>query len=429
MTSRYLAADSAGQQEWTYTITRDNAAAATSHTTTTLLDASGTGAKTWNFLNPGPAGPAWQIGLISEFIQSASLSGTVYTDDTYTWLQDPAGNPYISAKVSVADPGTPNQQTAKTTQTLDQYGNTTASAIYPYNNTTTPFQTYASTFLNSSTYTSNYIMNRLVSTAVTTGGTVKTLIQNTYGSSVLGIALPAYEMDQHPPIAQNQRGYLVYSVTPARSTSFSLDNLGVVEVSSASDGAYTQVALSSANSYTAPQTIATQSYSQSLSYNSWLGVTQMTGLNGEQLYATYDTTGRPITATSPYGASWNYSYSTAYTLNPPFWQAKTGPDGYTKTTLDGLGGPFAWSAAPIRPTFNRSWIRFMRRVPVPRWVKFRRSRLPIHPARVQPTGPYTSMTVSDGRSVRHSPTAQARRLTPMQETRPRSPIRPATGSR
>ena len=112
----------------------------------------------------------------------------------------------------------------------------------------------------------------------------------------------------------------------------------MVEVSSASDGAYTQVALSSANSYAAPQTIATQSYSQSLSYNSWLGVTQMTGLNGEQLYATYDTTGRPITATSPYGVFWwNYSYSTAYTLNPPFWQAKTGPDGYTKTTLDGLG--------------------------------------------------------------------------------------------
>lgn len=82
-------------------------------------------------------------------------------------------------------------------------------------------------------------MNRLLSTTVTAGGTPKTLIQNTYGSSVVGIALPAYEMDQHPPIAQNQRGYLVYSVTPARSTSFSLDNLGVVEVSSASDGAYT----------------------------------------------------------------------------------------------------------------------------------------------------------------------------------------------
>ena len=48
------------------------------------------------------------------------------------------------------------------------------------------------------------------------------------------------------------------------------------------------MALSSANSYAAPQTITTQSYSESLSYNSWLGVTQMTGLNGEQLYATYE---------------------------------------------------------------------------------------------------------------------------------------------
>ena len=109
-----------------------------------------------------------------------------------------------------------------------------------------------------------------------------------------------------------------------------------------------------------------------------------------------------------------YSYSTAYTLNPPFWQAKTGPDGYTKTTLDGMGRAIRVERGADSTHIQSVVDRVMRRVPVPRWVKFRRSRLPIHPARVQPTGPYTSMTGSDGRSVRHSPTAQARRLTPMQ---------------
>jgi hypothetical protein len=86
----------------------------------TLTDASNVGAKTWNFVT---SGSSWQLGLVSEFVQKASASGTVYTDDTYTWSQDPAGNPYISAKVSVTDPSTPNAQTAKTTQVLDQYGN------------------------------------------------------------------------------------------------------------------------------------------------------------------------------------------------------------------------------------------------------------------------------------------------------------------
>src|SRR3954447_1855291 len=93
--------------------------------------------------------PERQIGLVSEFKQSASAGGTVYTDDTYTWSQDPAGNPYISTKVSVTDPGASNQQSAKSTRILDQYGNVTQSVIYPYNNAITPLRTYNSTFLNS----------------------------------------------------------------------------------------------------------------------------------------------------------------------------------------------------------------------------------------------------------------------------------------
>ncbi|HZL56589.1 MAG TPA: hypothetical protein VFC21_05900, partial [Bryobacteraceae bacterium] len=103
---------------WTYTITRpDPPNSVTSHSGVTLSDASGVGAKTWNFFT---SGSAWQIGLASEFLQKASASGSVYTDETYTWSQDPAGNPYISTKITVADPAGTNPQTAKTTQTLDQ---------------------------------------------------------------------------------------------------------------------------------------------------------------------------------------------------------------------------------------------------------------------------------------------------------------------
>ena len=89
-----------------------------------LSDASGVGAKTWNFSNT-TASPAWQIGLASEFVQSAVAGGTVLQDDLYTWSQDPAGNPYISTKASTIGQGTLNVRNGshQRTQTLDQYGN------------------------------------------------------------------------------------------------------------------------------------------------------------------------------------------------------------------------------------------------------------------------------------------------------------------
>jgi hypothetical protein len=111
-------------------------------------------------------------------VQSASLGGTVLQDDTYTWAQDAAGNPYISAKSSVLNGGTPSQQTALTTQTLDQYGNVTQSAIYPYNNSSSALRTYNSTYTSAPGYTSpyngssppyvqNYVLNRLASSSLT----------------------------------------------------------------------------------------------------------------------------------------------------------------------------------------------------------------------------------------------------------------------
>src|ERR1700733_4339621 len=142
--TRYLAADSLHATTWTYPITRPDAPnTVIVHSAMTLADASGIGAKTWNFTN---SGSAWQLGLVSQFIQSASVGGTVLKNDAYTWSQDPAGNPYISAKTSTSDPGSSNPQAAYSTQTLDQYGNVTQSVLYPYNNSTTPLKTYVNTY-------------------------------------------------------------------------------------------------------------------------------------------------------------------------------------------------------------------------------------------------------------------------------------------
>ena len=207
VSARYLASDSAGATEWSYGITRDNASSASAHATMTLSDASGVGAKTWNFATSGN-----YTGLATEFVQSASVGGTVLQDDVYTWSYDPSGKRYISAKSSTIGQGTSNVQAAYSTQTLDQYGNVTQSVIYPYNNTTTPLKTFTNTYLNSSTYTSNYIFNRLVSSSVTpAGGSAITLVTNTYGGQHIAVPMdsmrrvgksePSGTCLQHRPVA------------------------------------------------------------------------------------------------------------------------------------------------------------------------------------------------------------------------------------
>ena len=355
--TRYLAADSQHATTWTYPITRPDAPnSVIVHSAMTLADASGIGAKTWNFTN---SGSAWQLGLVSQFVQSASVGGTVLKSDTYTWSQDPAGNPYISAKSSASDPGSSNAESAYSTQTLDQYGNVTQSALYPYNNTTTPIKTFANTYLNTSTYISNYIFNRLVSSSVTPAGrSAITLVTNTYDSTTYcnsalnytpptqcaGLVYPAggptNGVDPSPPIPLGQRGYLSTTATPAATTSFMVYTYGAVAASIGSDGSNTTASPDASTNYAAPVTITSQSYTQTLGYTPWLAVTQTTGANLEQMSMTYDTWGRPASATSPYqsascycGPTESYSYSTTL----PFTQTKTGPDGVTTTTLDGLG--------------------------------------------------------------------------------------------
>ena len=358
VSGRYLAADSAGATEWSYGIARDNASGGTIHATITLTDASGVGSKTWNFITPGTASGPWQVGLISSFNQLQAASGTVLKSDIYTWSQTPtSNNPYISTKVAAMNPGGSNAQSTTTTQTEDQYGNVTQAVIYPYNSTTTPLKTYANVYLNSSTYTTNYIFNRLLTTTLTMGSTVKTLINNYYDGKIAsgqptptcgggipsgtpyapyGYQPPTNQMDPNPPVSFGNRGLVSALVTAAKTSCMAYYSYGGFAEGWASDGTTMTASADAGTNYAAPQTVTTQSYSDTIAYNSWLAITQTTGLNGEQLSMTYDPyTGRPTSGVTPYGATTRYTYSASGAL--PATQTKTGPDGQTVTTLDGLG--------------------------------------------------------------------------------------------
>jgi YD repeat-containing protein len=165
-----------------------------------------------------------------------------------------------------------------------------------------------------------------------------TLATNTYdtGFFTSSRSSPTTMIDSSPPVPVSARGNLWRSVTPAGTSIVNYYSWGSVASATGPDGSSVTLSADAATNYAAPQTIATQSYSTAVAYNSWLGITQTTGANGEQLTMSYDPfTGRPTRAVSPYGASTSYTYNAAGSL--PMQQMKAGPDGYTRTTLDGLG--------------------------------------------------------------------------------------------
>jgi hypothetical protein len=254
VSARYVAADSAHATQWTY----------------------GVGSKTWSFLNASGT-PAWEMGLLSELVEKPSpSSSTIFRDTTSTWSQDPAGNSYISTTVKVIDEGTSNQQTAKTTMTLDQYGNVTQSVIYPYNNTSTPLNTYSTFNYSRTSYSYGY--NLLASTVLTTGGTNKTLVTNYYGSTTApscsststGPGTPTYEFDTSQ--AYYAVPWISGSVTPVKTSCQQYYSWGLPWISSDTTGQSTTITANATTNYAAPGTVTTQIYSQNVSYNSWLGM-------------------------------------------------------------------------------------------------------------------------------------------------------------
>jgi RHS repeat-associated protein len=139
------------------------------------------------------------------------------------------------------------------------------------------------------------------------------------------------EFDANSPILY--KGLLATSATNTKAIGMSYYRYGGVASVSATDGTTATASASAGTNYAAPESISVQNYSQTVSYNAWLGITSQTGANGEQLSMTYDNYGRPYSGTSPYGAVTSYTYGTA----APYTQTESGPNGVTITTLDGFG--------------------------------------------------------------------------------------------
>ena len=199
--TRYLSASSTGPESgWTFP--RSDGAELSHHPWMAVLD-GGSGIKLWWLHGPGP----W-AGLAQE---DRNSGWAVLERRDYGWTQDAAGVPYIGSVLSTIDYGTGNQKQSKTEQALDVYGNVLWRKQYDYGNLSTPARTYTYSYLSGTNYSSRYIRNRLLTAAVSTGGSAVTLVSNVYDgygqatcySQLTGYLIPPQRHDSSGSIAES----------------------------------------------------------------------------------------------------------------------------------------------------------------------------------------------------------------------------------
>lgn len=326
-----------GSETPPYTLTRNDALDATLplHSGVVLDDPSGIGEKAWTFSTT--LGPSYPCVTRYEERPSATLASQPLLRKDYTWVNDSAGNPYISAVVTTNDPTGANWQ-VETDQTVDIHGNVTQSTLgVPAG----AHRSYNSTYITDPNYTSRYIFNRLLTAQVTDNVSQNfTLVTNTYDNQSLSNISSLREHDSSYGTSFVYRGN-VSVTTPLGSPSQTVQSDITGTAVSITDGLGHTLAItsSSANNYAVPSAITPNSNTNlqtSGTYTPWLAQASVTQPNAVVTLNQYDPTfGRLTQSTSVYGAVTNYTYAQNGSL-PMVTTAMT--DGHwVQTTLDGFG--------------------------------------------------------------------------------------------
>jgi hypothetical protein len=161
----------AGGSTYTWNLTLDSNP--TVHGSAVMADVGAGTQKAWTFQTA--TGPF--TGLAIGYDERGTSGGSLMHKD-YTWAQDSVGNVYLGTAATTLDPGTSYAVQTKTVQSLDTYGNLVQSQLYDYG-ATAATRTYTYSYLTSSTYTSRYIRNRLV-TGSLQDATGQTSLANNY---------------------------------------------------------------------------------------------------------------------------------------------------------------------------------------------------------------------------------------------------------
>ena len=298
-------------------------------------DTDGNAEKVWYFQTDTTQ---FNRGLMTSYQERDLPAQTTRLTQTYTWTQQLTSlNPYISNLATQLDTGPVKQ----VTQQIDQYGNVTQVQIYDWG-ASNPTRTYTNAYLTGGisgfpTYASLYILNRLVSSTVTDGTKSTTLVQNTYDSASMTDSPGIHEHDSNMGTSWQPRGNVAQSSTPDATTALSRDIGGNI-TSITKNGVTTAMTTNSTTTWAAPSAITLGTFSSSISYNSFLGITSDSGPNGDTTSIAYDSTnGRPTSTTSPFGATTTITYND--TASPPT-RVSTTNGHWTRANLDGFGRTF-----------------------------------------------------------------------------------------
>ena len=322
----------AGATALNYGISYQTTSGITFHTYSQVDDPDGNSEKAFFFdSTTGDSGFGLQSALDNRPHHYPNTAGGHY--ETYTWTTDPAGNPYLGTALVAEDHLNPTEVDKKTVQTKDQYGNVTQMQIFDYNFASTPMRTYTNTYLNSSSYTSLYILNRLATSTVTDGTYTTTLANNSYDQTLLTNISSIYNHYSGYGTSWTTRGNVTTSVTPAGTKTMAYDIAGNVLITN-NNNLTTTANVNSNTSYTMPSSITTNSLTSSMNWSNFLGLTSATGPNGDNGTIGYNGAARPTTSTSPLGASTTYTYND--TASPPNKIATTNGH-WVQTNMDGFG--------------------------------------------------------------------------------------------
>jgi hypothetical protein len=101
----------------------------TTHSSACWLDVSSNAEKIWSFQYTGGQLNARLMTGFSQGQPHSAGCALRYTNsqDSYTWVADPAGRPYLNTVLTTLDPGQTFAVQKQTAQTLDAYGNVTQS--------------------------------------------------------------------------------------------------------------------------------------------------------------------------------------------------------------------------------------------------------------------------------------------------------------
>jgi hypothetical protein len=139
-------------------------------------------------------------------------------------------------------------------------------------------RTYTNTYLNSSSYTNAYILNRLLTSTVTDGTHTTTLVSNSYdGNGSVSNVSNMTMHDSNYGTSNTIRGNIAQSTTPSGVTTMTYDIGGNVTTTT-KNGVPTTVTTTSSTNYAAPIQITTNStLSSTMNWTSFLGLSSATG--------------------------------------------------------------------------------------------------------------------------------------------------------